>query len=164
MENSNLIQEKIASFELFKVIFTDAENLARSLTQKYPRNQFAWKVIGALLGRQDKNLEALDAHKKAVELDPYDHESYCNLGVTFQLLGKLKEAEVNFTKAINLKPDHAKSYFNLANTLIAQNNLQKAEINYTKAIELMPNYAEAYNNLANTLFKLGNIEKAISLY
>lgn len=166
MENSNLIQEKTnLLFELFKSNkFTDAENLARSLTQEYPRNQFAWKVIGALLGRQGKNLDAIDAHKKAVELDPNDHESYCNLGVTFQLLGKLKEAEVNFTKAINLKPDHAKSYFNLANTLIAQNNLQEAEVNYTKAIELMPNYAEAYNNLANTLVKLGNIEKAISLY
>ena len=102
--------------------------------------------------------------KKLLKLDPNDHESYCNLGVTLQLIGKLKEAESNFTKALNLKPDHAKSYFNLGNILTAQNNLQKAEINYTRAIELMPDYAEAYNNLANISIKLGNIEKALSLY
>ena len=166
MNTSNLIKEKTKLlFELFKSNkFSDAEKLAKFLTKEYPINQFAWKVLGALLGRQGKYQEALDAHKKAVELDPNDQESYCNLGVTLQLIGKLKEAEANFTKAINLKPDHAKSYFNLGNIFIAQNNLQKAEINYTKAIELKPDYAEAYNNLANTLIKLGNFEKAISLY
>ena len=76
MENSNLIQEKTKLlFELFKSNkFIDAENLAKSITQENPRNQFAWKVIGALLGKQGKNLEALDAHKKAVELDPNDNE------------------------------------------------------------------------------------------
>ena len=166
MNESILIQERTKLlFELFKSNkFSDAEKLAKSLTREYPKNQFAWKILGALLGRQGKNQEAINAHKKAVELDPNDQESYCNLGVTLQLTGKLKEAEVNFTKAIDLKPDHAKSYFNLGNNFIAQNNLQKAEINYAKAIELMPNYAEAYNNLANILIKLGNIEKAISLY
>ena len=166
MNKSNLIQEKTKLlFELFKSNkFSDAEMLAKSLTQEYPKNQFSWKVLGALLGRQGKHIEALNAHKKAVKLDPNDHESYCNLGVTLQLIGKLKEAEVCFTKALNLKPDHAKSYFNLGNILIAQNNLQKAETNYIRAIELMPDYAEAYNNLANILIKLGNIEKALSLY
>ena len=166
MKKSNLAQEKTnILFELFKSNkYSDAQKLAKSLILEYPRNQFAWKVLGALLGRQGKNLEAIDAHKKAVELDPNDQESYCNLGVTLQSIGKLKEAEVYFTKAINLKPDHAKSYFNLGNNFIAKNNLQKAEFNYTKAIELKSDYAEAYNNLANTLIKLGNTEKAISLY
>ena len=120
MENSNLIQEKTKLLLSFsKVINLLMLKILQDLLLKNTEKSICLKVIGALR-RQDKNLEAWDAHKKAVELDPNDHESYCNLGVTFQLLGKLKEAEVNFTKAINLKPDHAKSYFNLANTLIAQ--------------------------------------------
>ena len=35
-----------------------AEKLAKSLTKKFPKHPFAWKVLGALLGQAGRTSEA----------------------------------------------------------------------------------------------------------
>ena len=40
-------------------------------------------------------------------------EAYSNLGVTFQGLGRLDDAEASYTHAIALKPDYAEAYRHL---------------------------------------------------
>ena len=39
----------------------DAEKLAVSVTQEFPKHQFAWKVLGAVLGATGRKSEAVDA-------------------------------------------------------------------------------------------------------
>ena len=50
--------------------FEEVENLAVSITQNFPKHQFAWKVLGAVLRATGRNSAALDANQTAVELSP----------------------------------------------------------------------------------------------
>ena len=62
--------------------FSDAEKIAVELTQDFPTNQFAWKVLGAVLGATGRKSEAVNANQTAVSLSPQDAEAHNNLGVT----------------------------------------------------------------------------------
>ena len=131
--------------------FSDAEKLAVHITQDFPKHQFAWKVLGAVLGATGRKSEAVDANQKAVALSPQDAEAHSNLGITLKALGRLDEAEASYNQAIALKPDLAEAHSNLGNTLKELGRLDEAEASYNQAIALKPDLADAHRNL--TLMK-----------
>ena len=98
--------------------FNDAEKLAVSIINDFPKHQFTWKVLGAVFGATGRNSEALDANLTAVRLSPQDAAAHNNLGITYQELAKLDEAETNYRQAIALKPNYAEAHSNLGNTLL----------------------------------------------
>ena len=85
--------------------FTVAEELAVSITQDYTKHQYAWKVLGAVLGATGRKSEAVDANQTAVALSPQDAEAHSNLGITLKELVRLEDAEASIRQAIALKPD-----------------------------------------------------------
>ena len=141
-----------------------AENLAKTLTQKYPDHPFAWKVLGAVCKQTGRVQEALFPTQKAADLSLTDPEAHNNLGVMLKELGRLEEAEVSYRKAITLKPDYAQAHNNLGNILRALGSLKAAMTSLRKAIALKPDYAEAYSNLGLTLKELGSLEEAETSY
>ena len=68
--------------------YVDTEKLSLSITQEFPKHQFAWKVLAVLLQRNGRINESLIVSKKSVQLDPQDAEAHNNLGVL------LKEQEI----------------------------------------------------------------------
>ena len=127
--------------------FNEAEKLAKSINQEFPKHPFTWKVLGAIFGQTGRNSEAALANETAVALSPQDAEAHSNLGITLQKLGRLDEAEACYTKAIALKPDLAEAHSNLGSMLQKLGRLDEAIANYAQAIALKPDYAEAYVNL-----------------
>ena len=95
----------------------DAETLAIFITNKFPKHQFGWKALGAILATTGRKSEAVDANQKAVALSPQDAEAHYNLGVTLQELGRLDEALASYSQAVALEPDLAKAYENLGITI-----------------------------------------------
>ena len=142
----------------------DAEKLATFISQEFPKHQFAWKVLGAVLEAKGKKSEAVKANQTAVALSPQDAEAHSNLGNTLQELGRLDEAEASYTQAIALKPDYAEAHSNLANTLQELGRLEDALASYTQAIALKPDFAEAHYNLGITLQELGRLDEALASY
>ena len=140
--------------------FGDAEKLAISITHEFPRHQFAWKVLGAVLGQTGRKSEAVNANQKAVELSPQDAEAHSNLGNTLREQGRLDEAEASLRQAIALKPGLAEVHYNLGNTLREQGRLDEAEASLRQAIALKPDLTKAHNNLSNTLHDLGRLDEA----
>ncbi|ADE39549.1 tetratricopeptide repeat protein [Candidatus Puniceispirillum marinum] len=140
--------------------YGDAEKQALSLTKTFPRHQFGWKVLGAILGQTNRNAEALTAIQMTVTLSPKDAEAHCNLGVILQKLVRLDEAEASYKQAIALQPDYAEAHGNLAATLQECGRLSEAEASYKQAIALQPDYAKAHFNLASTLHDLGRLDEA----
>ena len=140
--------------------YDDAENMALSITQEFPENQFAWKVLGALLGQKGMKAEALNANQKAVQLVPQDAEAHSNLGLTLKELGRLEEAEASLRQAIALRSDYAKAHNKLGATLQELGRLEEAEASYRQAITLKPDFIEAHSNLGVTLQELGRLEEA----
>ena len=144
--------------------FSDAEKLSVKITQGFPKHQFAWKVLGAVLGATGRRSEAVDANQRVVALSPQDAEAHNNLGVSFQALGRLNEAESCYNKAIALEPDYAEAHNNLGATLQELGRLNEAEAVFIQAIALKPDYAEAHSNLGVILQELGRLNDSEALH
>jgi protein O-GlcNAc transferase len=144
--------------------YPDAEKLSVSITEEFPKHQFAWKVLGAALNQIGKINESLVATQKSVQLNPQDAEAHNNLGNTLKELGRLDEAEASYRQAITLKPDLAEAQYNLGITLTKLGRLNEAEISLRKAIALKPDLAGAHFNLGIILNELGRLEEAITNY
>ena len=127
--------------------YGDAEKLALSMTKQFPRHQFSWKVLGAVLQETGRVSEKLVANQKSVELAPQDAEAHNNLGITLKELGRLDEAEASYRQAISMKPDFAEVHYNLGNALRVLGRFEEAEASYRQAISLKPDYAKAHSNL-----------------
>ena len=143
---------------------SEAEKLSVEITQDFPKHQFAWKVLGAVLRATGRKPEAIDANQTAVTLSPQDSKAHYNLGVTLQELGRLDNAEASYKKAIALKPTLTEAHYNLGNTLQELGRLDEAEASYKQAIALKPDYAEPYSNLGVTLQELGRLDEAEASY
>ena len=144
--------------------FDDAEKLAVSITNEFPKHQFCWKVLAAILGATGRKSEAVDANQTAVALSPQDAEAHYNLGITLKELGRLDEAEASYAQAIALKPDYAEFHSSLGITLKELGRVDEALASYTQAIALKPNYAKAHYNLGNMLKELGRLVEAEASY
>ena len=142
----------------------DAEKLAVSITQEFPKHQVGWKVLGAIFGQTGRNIEAVNANQTAVALCPHDAEAHSNLGITLKDLGRLDEAEVSLRQATALKPDSVEALSNLGITLQELGRLDEAEASYKQSIELKPDYAKAHCNLGVTLQLLGRLDEAEASY
>ena len=69
--------------------YEDAEKLSLSITQEFPKHQFAWKVLGAALKQMGKINESIVVCQKSVLLGPQDAEAHNNLGGILKELGRL---------------------------------------------------------------------------
>ena len=140
--------------------YDDAEKLAGSITQEFPKHQFAWKVLAAVLKLTGRINESLIASQKSVQLDSQDAEAHSNLGMILEELDRFNESEASYRQAITLKPDFAEAHNNLGNTLIELGRFNESEASYRKAIESKPDYTEAHYNLGVTLHELGRLDEA----
>ena len=166
VNSGNPPQEQLSSLlECYqKGRFSDAENLAISITQEFPTNQFGWKVLAAVLKQTGRISASLVASQKSVQLVPQDAEAHYNLGNTLKELGRLDEAEACYTQAIGLKPDLVEAHCNLGSTLQELGRLDDAKASLIQAIALKPDYAEVHNNLGITLQEQGRLDDAKASY
>jgi predicted O-linked N-acetylglucosamine transferase (SPINDLY family) len=140
--------------------FGEAEKLAVSITNEFPKHPFSWKVLGAVLGQEGRYSEAVRANRTAIALSPQNADVYSNLGVALHELGRAKEAEAIFSKAIGLEPNYAAAHYNLANTYKDGGRQEDARVSYERAIALNPNYAEAHCNLGIVLKNLCRLDES----
>ena len=144
--------------------YQDAEKSARSLSMQFPRHNFSWKILGAVLKKTGRLSEAVSAGKKTIEITPDDAEAHFNFGNTLKELGRLDEAEASYIQALALKPDYAEAHSNLGVTLQELGRSEEAEASYTQSLALKPDYAEAHFNLGVTLQELGKLDEAVACY
>ena len=142
--------------------YIDAEKLSLSITQKFPKHQFAWKVLAAVLKQKGRINESLIVSQKSVRLDPQDAKAHNNLGIIMKELGRLEEAEASYRKAIKLKPDLAEAHSNLGFIMQELGRLEEACSAFIQAINLKPDFTDAYANFAfvvkNVRFTSSNIK------
>ena len=144
--------------------YGDAEKLALSITQEFPKHQFSWKVLGAVLKETGRVSESLVASQKSVQLAPQDAEAHYNLGNMLHKLGRLEEVEISYRQALVFNPDYAEAHNNLGIILKELGKLTEAEACYRHALAIKPDYVQALSNLGNILQELGRLEEALANY
>ncbi len=105
---------------------------------------------------------AMQAFRKALNLNPENVGAHCKLGVTLAMRGQVAEAIPHYREAIRLKPDFAEAHNNLASALVMQGKLDQGIAHYTEAIGLNPYYVEAHAGLGTALAMQGKLDQAIA--
>jgi protein O-GlcNAc transferase len=153
------IQNLVALFQSGQL--SEAEPLAKRLTQRFPAHPFGWAIWGAILRAQKRNQEALNPMKTAATLSPSDATMRFNVGNIFRDLGDYESASTWYAQALKLNPQFVQAHYQLANLQHDLGLLPQAEQSYRKALQLNPANPQALANLAHVLQDLGHHDKAL---
>lgn len=135
--------------------------LAKALTLEKSANIYA--LLGAAFMDLDRNRDAVESLKTAIQIDPLYEEAYFNLGVLTRDIDR-REAEELFSKAIEVDPDYAVAHRELGWVLNHSEPSAQAEYHLRRAVELDPTDAWARVYLGNLLWARGDISAGISQF
>lgn len=173
------VQIEEAMSALTKGDTTKAENLFEQVTQKGEQEAKhtaqAYRNLGALAYLHDTQ-KALNAYRRATELDPDNGEGWTQLGHLLSRIGELDKAIMAYEKVLKLSETHrnqegiAAAYGNLGNVYRIHGELDKTIEFYKKALaiyeslNIQEGIASQYNNLGVVYKMWGQLDKAIEFY
>jgi tetratricopeptide (TPR) repeat protein len=119
-------------------------------------------VMGSLLddGTTEKQEEAAQAYRRALDEDPNLVAAIINLANIRYARDELAEAQALYERAILLDSSYFEAHFNLGNIHHDHGGYFEAEVCYREALLLNSNYADAHFYLAVTLEKMGRSAEA----
>jgi len=100
--------------------------------------------------------------KKAIDLDPTEHNLYYQRGLALIDAGNPSEAYKDLTKAIQLNPRHANTLKARGHASLNMGNYDDAIDDLTLALEITPRDAEAYVHRARARFSKGQRKSGCS--
>jgi tetratricopeptide (TPR) repeat protein len=119
-----------------------------------------WFDLGAQL-EVCAPVEARDAYRRAVELDPRHADAHVNLGRLLHEARELEAAEAHYRLALEARPADATAAFNLG---VVSEDLGKSEQAidaYRRAIDADDSYADAHYNLSGLYERAGDKTSAL---
>jgi tetratricopeptide (TPR) repeat protein len=123
-----------------------AEALCRQILEHDPAHADALNLLG-MLAHQARRAEAVEILRRAVAARPGDGTIHYNLGVAYQVLGRLPDAVACYREALRLQPAHADAHHNLGDALLTQGDHAAAQASLEQAVRLRADFAEAHNKL-----------------
>jgi tetratricopeptide (TPR) repeat protein len=132
---------------------------SRARKKKEPSTADAWFEQG--LEREDEDPEgAIEAYRRAVELDAALPDAWLNLGRLLHEQGEVAEAERCYRKTLELMPGEPVATFDLGVALQDQERLEEAAAAYEQVLALDDAFADAHYNLAAVYEALGERQTA----
>jgi len=176
------VQDEVANAiaNALRIELSDEEARMISTTQTESIEAYDYYIKGRTLSyfyEVQKNIEAIEFYKKAIEIDPQYSLPYAGISrvrmsqFTFQFMDQefssfaLKEAEAFAKKAVMLGPNEAETNFALGFFYNATQQFDLAFTSFNKAIMLNPSHAHAHDEIGDVyLYSYGDFNSAISWY
>jgi tetratricopeptide (TPR) repeat protein len=136
-----------------------AEAMLIRTTQLEPRWVFAYTALGSAYHAQRKYKEAIEAYRKAIEIDSNQPAAYAGLGLARAAKGE-KDGVKDIERAMQLDPNSGLPHLNLAivySQSKSKKDLARAEEEFKKAIAKNTNSFEFSNRTAERL--LADLQK-----
>jgi Tfp pilus assembly protein PilF len=111
--------------------------------------------------RQGQDDAAIEAFKKAVQVNPNDYVAYKHLGERYGEKGLVDEAMVAFQRALAINPNDGHVYANLGRLYDSRGQLAEALSQFDHALQLDPGSAYTHNLRCLTLRKMGKVPEAV---
>ena len=121
-----------------------------------PRNSIDWNDRGNNLTRAKKYDEAIQAYKKALEMNPHYGQPYSNMGLIYYHLGRFDSAILLFKKSLSLletREDKAAAWNKLGDCFRRMGDYSNALSAYQKSSELTSNSKSSVTRSRVTLFE-----------
>ena len=166
----------VAVVTVFVILFFSIETRSRNeiwgsgislwsdAVKKSPGKFRPYNNLGEAYAAEGEDDRAIEAYRKALELNTQAERVLYNLGNVYSRRGEVSAAIDAYNSAIEINPAYAKAYNNLGSLYLKNGDYEKAKENFLKAIKLEPRFPQAYNNLGNAYSKSGNSSKAILEY
>ena len=120
-----------------------------------------WFMRGLELEEEGASVrEAMDAYRKALELNRDAAGAWVNIGTLHYQQRELEEAERCYRQALKTSPNYALAHFNLGNICEESERLSEAVNHYRLALRLQPEYADAHYNIALVYERAGEPMRA----
>ena len=132
-----------------------------TIIQKWNKYARAYSVKAGVCLIQNDTTAAAKWLDRAVELDPYDWESWLTRANISMARQNWKEADEQLGKVIHLKPKMVACYVNRALVRLNINNLRGAMGDYDMALELDPDNFLAHYNRGLLRVQVGDDNRAI---
>jgi tetratricopeptide (TPR) repeat protein len=128
-----------------------------------PKNPFFYKGLGTAYAAKLKWPEAIEAYKRALELNPYYVDVKNDLGAAYMLSGRRDEGKKEFMALFSdpQNPTPEITARNLGQAYLEEKNYPEA-LNWFKTATLRSkDYPDAYLGAADALLGMGRLEDAI---
>ena len=132
-----------------------ADAICQRILAQQPKNSDVLNLLGANAGRRGRPDLATEWFRKAVRSNKRNPAYHCNLAMSLQVAGDLRNAETHFRRAVALKADYAEAVSGLGGVLARTGRRAEAETCCRKVVELEPDNPRAHANLAGVLVGLG---------
>ena len=104
--------------------------------------------MGYVLSQQDRDDEAIDYYKEALELDPNNTYIHQAMASAYRKMGEFASARNHLNASLDLDDKNPITYYNYGNLLVDMKHFDEAKEMYKKAIELDGDFKEAQEELA----------------
>jgi Flp pilus assembly protein TadD len=128
---------------------------ARATASRFPKSAQAWLMLGLFETRNQQNLAAVAAYRRAVELDPDSPEANVGLGVAQSSAGMLKEAESTFQ--LGLKKFPADAMHRQAYGVLLVKLAEAGTASVEGAAEMLESALKLDASLAEAHYQLGSL-------
>lgn len=95
-----------------------AVQLDEKAVQAYPKGDYTWNNLAAVLARLGRFPEAVDALEKQIELLPQSRHAYVNLALENMRTGAYEESLANFRKQLEINPENTNAIASLPKALL----------------------------------------------
>jgi tetratricopeptide (TPR) repeat protein len=103
--------------------------------------------MGYTLAEQNRDDEALEYYKEALELDPDDKYVHQAMASLYRKMGEFANARIHLNKSLEIDPESAVTYYNYGNLLVDMKHFDEAKEMYAKALRLDPQLNAAQEEL-----------------
>jgi tetratricopeptide (TPR) repeat protein len=138
--------------------------LYEMIIEQHPGHTPSLCKLGVVHLKLDDPIAAIDAFRRAVELEENNAYAHRMLGFSFMRMGDIPAADKAIAKAVELAPNDAKSQLLLATLRYRLGRLGEAESHFKAAINADPMPSEPYYNLALLCSRDRRFEDARNYY
>ena len=154
-ENGNISIEDLQRINP-EATFSVNSPIKVQFVENTPRDAIDWNELGNSFASSKKLDNAIEAYKKAIEMNPKFGHPYCNLGFVYYRLGKYDEAVSLYKKSIELLDnleDKAISWNRLGDAYRRLGDYGNALSAYQKSNELAPALSPVMARARTTLLE-----------
>lgn len=139
----------------------EAEAIYLKMLEAMPENSDVWNLLGLVAQSKGNAGRAADCFLSAIRYAPAPFAPhFFNLGLTYRMLGKKREALEALRRAADLQPDLKEAWNFLGLTQEETGDHQEAVRSFCRALDIDGNYSEARANLC---FYTKDIETLLQL-
>lgn len=132
--------------------------------QKYPADVTAHYNLGALYQTQNRNAQAIEQYRSALQADPSRAAARNALGTVLLADGRNSDGMGELKETVRKDPGYSPAHFNLARALTGVDDREGAVREYTTYLKQQPDDALANLNLAAIYIGLRRFDLALPHY